>query len=110
MCVVCACPCGWAAVELRVDQPVTLSSHLPVWSKLAELLGAQLESRLEHGQMLCSKCLQLVHTVDQLQAQLTEATQRLLVRLHHPAEQKTICDKVYNLHQYYMTYMMLGFR
>jgi hypothetical protein len=91
---VCAGRCGWAAVELRVDHPVTLSTHVPVWAKLAELLGIRIQSRLQPGQTLCSTCLQLLHTIDQLQAQLADATQHFLGRLQDPPLNSTQCDKV----------------
>jgi len=44
-------------------------------------MGARVRSKLREGAMMCCKCLHLLNTVDQLQAQLAETSTRLIERL-----------------------------
>ncbi|XP_059477627.1 zinc finger protein 26-like isoform X2 [Neocloeon triangulifer] len=80
-CAICCESCGWSAVPIREDHPLTLSSQTAVWVKLQQIIGAKVKSKLREGVVMCSKCLHLLNTVDQLQAQLTETSARLVERL-----------------------------
>jgi len=80
-CAICSESCGWSAIPLREDHPVTLSSQTTVWSKLQQTMGARVRSKLREGAMMCCNCLHLLNTVDQLQAQLAETSTRLIERL-----------------------------
>ncbi|XP_065343516.1 zinc finger and SCAN domain-containing protein 21-like [Cloeon dipterum] len=80
-CAICCESCGWSAVTIREDHPLTLSSQTPVWIKLQQTIGPRVKTKLKEGVVMCCKCLHLLNTVDQLQAQLTETSARLVERL-----------------------------
>jgi hypothetical protein len=81
---VCGELCGWSAVAIRKDLPVTLSSQTAVWTKLHQTMGPKVAGQLHEGAVICCNCLHLVNTVDQLQSQLVDTSNRLYERLKSP--------------------------
>lgn len=66
-------------IHMRCDSPVTSTSHIPVVTKLAQVvLDIHTQIRKLHNEFICRRCLNLIDTVDCLETKLAAVKQDLI--------------------------------
>nr|CAH7738497.1 unnamed protein product [Callosobruchus chinensis] len=95
-CIVCNliyAPLGIQFYFLTNNSPLTMSSQIPVISKIEGIVGTTPKAQ----NYLCSECLGLINTIDHLQLRLKNFNQELVTKFEKTCQANgTICQPIAN--------------